>query len=311
LDANCPIIGGGDGVEYPVYYPTTAITINGGSVASVYAGNLGAGSVGSATIIINDGKFLETNAVSCAGLSDFRGISYNNSVGNSDIIINGADSVFENVYGGAMKGIGTVGKARITINSGSVSKLTAGGIGGDVLSSTIVINGGNVESLVGIDDGTVGDIKVIVKGGKILDMTVGATSATKEGSYDYAKLIFRDGEVVTLNAGYSDGILAADKISGEYYTGIIGNEEVAEAIGLKLIKTIDEISDHIEEVAEKVEEVEDKLPASVDFDGKEGKIELENADGETVAAGTFDPIMQWESMGNEEDSTDIIDGVME
>ena len=44
---------------------------------------------------------------------------------------------------------------------------------------------------------------------------------------------------------------------------------------------------------------------------KEGKIELENADGETVAAGTFDPIMQWESMGNEEDSTDIIDGVME
>ena len=247
FDSTYTVCGGGDGTEYAVYYPATCITINSGSVNAICGGNFGEGAVGNSTIIVNGGSFGAWNGPSGGGYAFYNCKNYKNVVGHSEIIINNNDGVIGNVYGACPSGMGSVGTCKITINGGSIQRLTAGGNDGETCYSHVEINGGIISAVQGCNKGHVSNIKIIVRGGLVKKLYAGSETRNGEatGSYDRSELIILGGVVNTISSGTNNNIESADKVSGEYISNVIGNEEVTPSLNMILIDTVEDVSEKL------------------------------------------------------------------
>lgn len=239
------IFGGGDGTEYPVYYESTSIILNDGVVNSICGGNLGNGAVGVATVIMNGGHFNGYNGIGGGGLANYEGKTYKNSVGYANVIVNDSDEKYPIgvVYGGCIGGFGSVGTAKITINGGNISFLTAGGSNGNTSDAEILIDGGTISTVQGCNKGHVNNIKITVKGGDITKLYAGRSVSGDftNATYNKSELNILGGSIYHICAGINNGKEDCKGISGVYVKGVINNEDRAELIGLKLVSTLNDV----------------------------------------------------------------------
>lgn len=217
------IYGGGNGLEKAVYYPTTMITLDSGAVDLVAGGGFGECSVGHATVIVNGGEFRNSGYVSGGG-HDHKGNNYQtNHVGEALVIINNTTDAIEALYGAGCSGLVTVGKATVIVNGGSVKYATAGGSNGYTGMGEIIINGGEIEVLQGVNRGRIDNIDITVNGGTVNKLYAGGetTDTSVNGVFGKAVIKLLGGTISIADCGTDGGIVAnTSKISGEYIKGI-------------------------------------------------------------------------------------------
>ena len=233
---NCVIYGGGNGTdENPAYYPSTYILVKGGKIKNIYGGGLGASVVGHASIIINGGNFTEGV---CGGGAAFSIDSKNhpNIVGDAEVIINDATSIFT-AYGGG-QGEAVVGHVKVIVNGGSVNYLTAGGSNGKTGYGEVEVKGGTVKVLQGCNRGRVENICMTVKGGTVTNLYAGGETGDDNVNAEYmrSELILLDGTITNASSGKNGSSVDAIKVTGKYKNGVV-DEEVAET--LHLTKVLD------------------------------------------------------------------------
>lgn len=245
FDSTYTVCGGGDGLNYAVYYPATCITMNSGTVNAICGGNYGEGAVGNSIIIVNGGSFQGWNGPCGGGYAFHNNQNYKNTVGHSEIIINDNNGVIGNVYGACPCGMGSVGTSKITINGGSIQRLTAGGYDGETCYTYVEVNGGMISSIQGCNRGHVSNIEVLVDAGSITKLYAGAETGNGEanGTYDRCEIIVTGGKITTISSGTNGGVENTDKICGEYVSGIIGNEELAPSLNMVKIGSVEELSE--------------------------------------------------------------------
>lgn len=240
------VYGGGNTMDMPLSFATTALTFNGGTVKAVAAGNRGAGYVGHATVIMNGGSISEQwNGISAGHSYDVVKGEFNQNIGFCEITINGTDGIIGCVYGGTGTGVGHVAHAKVTVNGGEVYYLTAAGSNGHTLEAETYINGGTVKVFQGCNRGTVDNIKLVVNGGKIEKMYAGGeTEDTKvDATYERCELVINGGVVDSLVPGTNGKDETVDKIVGKYADGVIANaEEAAALMSLKKFATVEEVN---------------------------------------------------------------------
>ena len=248
FDSNYTVFGGGNGLEYPVYYPASCITMDSGLVNAISGGNYGAGAVGTTTIIVNGGYFNGWNGVGGGGFAFYNGKTYKNTVGHSEVIINGSDKPIGVVYGGGPCGMSAVGTARVTVNGGGIQYLTGGGSNGETGVADVIINGGVIDIAQGCNRGDVNNISITVNNGIINKLYAGGETedSSVDGTYDISELYIYGGTIHKLSSGTNGGKESTDGISGEYVSGVIDNEEISPSLNLELINNnIDVITENM------------------------------------------------------------------
>lgn len=249
------VYGGGNGIEYPVYYPATCITMDSGSVQQIIGGNYGDGAVGHATIVMNGGSISEQwNGIAGGGVAFVKGTyAYRNLVGSANIIINNTDSIIGTVFGGSGSGYAAVGNANITVNGGEVYYLTAGGSNGVTASGSVTVNGGRVKVLQGCNRGYMNNITIEVNDGTIEKMYAGGETEDTNvtATFVRADLKLNGGTIGTLSVGTSGGVEDASKVFGTYNTNVIANEAtIVPVLGLEKVYSARTITYKLDELEE-------------------------------------------------------------
>ena len=241
FDSDYSVFGGGDGIEFPVYYPAASIIMDSGKVNCVSGGNYGAGAVGNSTIIINGGSFKKWSGVGGGGVAIYNGETYRNTVGHSEIIINGSDEPIGTVYGGTMCGKGAVATSKITMNGGGVQYLTAAGVDGDTGIAEVIMNGGTIDILQGCNCGDVNNIKITSKGGTINQLYAGGEIYDQhiDGTYDVCELYLYGGKINKLSPGTNGTTESKKNITGEYIENVLVDDQEAKDLNLTLIQETD------------------------------------------------------------------------
>lgn len=233
------IYGGGDGEEKTVFYPASCITMNSGYINSIFGGNLRNGTVGTSTVIVNGGSI--KSGVQGGGAA-YRSKSSTNTVGHSEVVINGSDNEILVVYGGG-QGYATVGSTKVTVNGGSINYLTAAGSNGHTGIGEVTVNNGSIKVLQGCNRGTMGNIKLTVNGGSINSVYAGGEvgDSTVTATYTKSEVIINGGTITKASAGTYGGVENADRVSGTYVSNII-DDSMASAMNLSKVTTIEEIA---------------------------------------------------------------------
>ena len=192
------IFGGG---KPGTSYPSSSITMNGGSVHTIFGGGQGTktedATVGSTSIVFNGGRIDNciygggqlsstvntSNIVMNGGTAQFvsgggAATAGSVSVGTADnpayspcrvdqanVTLNGG-SVPVGLFGGG-QGYSSTGSSRVVMNNGNASYVTAGGSNGYTGSSTVAINGGNAAVVQSVNRGSMDSASLIVNGGNI------------------------------------------------------------------------------------------------------------------------------------------------
>lgn len=218
------IYGGGNGLEKPVYYTTTMVTLNSGAVDLVSGGGFGECSVGHATVIVNGGEFRNSGYVTGGG-HDHKGNNYQtNHVGESLVIINNSTDKIETVYGAGCSGLVTVGKATVIINGGSVKYAIAGGSNGYTGMGEIIVNGGEIDIIQGVNRGHIDNISITVNNGLVKKLYAGGETDDKSvnGTIGKANLKLLGGTISSVEIGTDGDVIANPaKISCECVKGLI------------------------------------------------------------------------------------------
>ena len=196
----------------------TSITMNSGKVKNIIAGGLHKSYVTKAKVVVNEGATI-TGGIMGGGASSFKkqcGCEYSNSwysgdakkspckVDETEVIVNGG-KIFM-VYGGG-EGISYTGKAKVSINGGSVNYVTAGGSNGYTGDVTVFINNGTIKEMQSVNRGSMDSSNMEITGGTIEKLYVGgANEDDVTGSIASSSVsISGKAEVTTLDAGKSGG----------------------------------------------------------------------------------------------------------
>lgn len=211
-------------------YPSASITINGGTVDTVYGGGIGSCDVAVTTVVINGGTI--SGNVYGAGFCSNR----DNRVGRSHVVLNNCYGT-PSVYGGG-NGYASVGEALVEVNGGSYNRVAAGGSNGVVQIGKVVVDGGTIQVLHGCGKGMIADLTHEVYGGTINDMQVwsegGDIESTEYPKIQTARIKIHGGVITTLSHGLN--FISGKTITGEYVDGVIGNQDDALAEIPNLVK---------------------------------------------------------------------------
>lgn len=216
---NAIVVGGGNGNSEAKYFEATKIIINGGTLTYVYGGNLGAGLVGSTTIIQNGGTVYDgIYGGSCENATT---LTQSNLVGNVNIELNGGSCL--GILAGSGKGLTSVGKTKIILNDGVVSKLYPSASIGTVGIAEVEITGGIVTEAASVESGYVSCVKWLINGGRIINLFA-ATNGTTNCIGNIEKTIMKlfGGKIDTVNAGTVKATHDAyTRCQGEYDNNIV------------------------------------------------------------------------------------------
>lgn len=259
------IYGGGHGLDRPLFYPCTCITVNGGTVGSIYGGNNERGSVGNSTIIINNAKF-NSNAGVQGGGKGYHNDSAretDNIVGHAEVIINNTENKLLTLYGGGQS-ISVVGSTKVTVNGGTIGWVTAGGSNGYTGIAEVIINDGNITALQGCNRGSVGNIKTTINGGTITAVYGGGETedTSVNGTFVKTELVVNGGTINSIKAGTNNAVEAPEKVFGTYVEGVISKEA---ASAINLVKAEITFDDIIVEGSSLVFKHKNKVVKSIDL----------------------------------------------
>ena len=142
---NVFVVGGGDGRVKGQYYPSSSIVINGGTYQRVFGGSYGAGTVGSATVIMNGG--VVTKGLHGGSMKGSGALVHAGSVGHTKVILNGGTC--QSVLSAGGIDMTDTGYSELVINGGSAVWCYGSGANGTFGASDIRINGGEITHLLG------------------------------------------------------------------------------------------------------------------------------------------------------------------
>ena len=110
------------------------------------------------------------------------------------------------VYGGG-EGISYTGKAKVSINGGSVNYVTAGGSNGYTGEAKVSINDGTIKEMQSVNRGSMDSSNMEITGGTIGKLYVGGADETDVTGLIASSSVSITGkaEVTTLDAGKSGG----------------------------------------------------------------------------------------------------------
>lgn len=219
VPANTIFMGGGDGTEKNVEYPGTSITLNSGTVKSIYGGGLNACTVGTSSIVINGGTV--TEGVLGGGGSDNKGTTEGGgNVASANIVINGGNIYM--VYGGGQN-ITNVGVVDVVIYDGAIYYLTTGGSNGSTGSGEINVYGGTIQVWQAVNRGTLENSVMMLDGGNVVNMyCIGENDRSVTGTVRFSTVSLRHGTVTNLYKG--DQYATGNTVKGEYREGIVTND---------------------------------------------------------------------------------------
>jgi len=215
--------GGGLGTSAKfANYQSSLVIMNGGKVKSIYGGSRAYGSVGVATVVVNNGQLSE----GVLGGGAAPNANELNTVGLANITLNGGSSLV--IYGGGM-GLSTVGKVNMLINGGTHQWVTAGGSNGTTGSADVKVTGGVITCLQAVNRGVIQDATITISGGTITSAYGGGETSDTSVTGKCEKTIFHietsfGGHVYK---GTYGGVEDASRVSGDYIKGSISAEEAA------------------------------------------------------------------------------------
>jgi hypothetical protein len=204
-------------------YTNSNITVNGGYVNNVVGGGLHKSHTVSATIHMNGGKVKGINGGGCSSLTKKCGCEnattwYAGDPKESPCVTEEANIVLLGgtstslVFGGG-EGISYTKKASITVGGTfEAYYLTVGGSNGETTVGSVVVNGGKIKVLQGINRGNMEQINIVVNGGKIESAYAGGEVpfvGTSEkpngndasGSFTKSTMEINGGTITTLSLG--------------------------------------------------------------------------------------------------------------
>lgn len=215
-------------------YPSTKITMNGGTIKNVFGGGLHQSSVTNAEVIINGGKVTGSitgggaNILANSDSSSHTGSNFETVVTNATTTINNGSAY--NVFGGG-EGYSTTNNSTLNINGGTASYVTAGGSNGTTGNANVKITSGQIALLQSVNRGQVSSADVRVLGGTIDKLYVGGETedANVTGAIDAVSLDITGGSIVNnLYIGKSGGQLIGTngnntKVDVDLYLGATVN----------------------------------------------------------------------------------------
>lgn len=223
-DTDLVIVGGGNGRgTEPQNFANTAITLNGGKCRTIFGGNLGNGTIGSANIVVNEGSQVDViyggsagmSFQSEAGLDRYGGVNstfltnqFSRAsrcfVGSVRISINmlPSDVPIVAVFGGGFS-VSDVGSADIRMTGGTIALRSGGSFwhvtnqrammcpgssSGIVGAASFTMYGGYCDMVQAWSRGYTGGAEIIIKGGSVNRLFAGGdtTESANEGSVSTA-----------------------------------------------------------------------------------------------------------------------------
>lgn len=206
---NVGVFGGSHNSDVKV---NTSITMNGGTVRNIIGGGLHKSSVGTAEITINGGTVINVygggydgyvwgsdETCSCANTNTLEKVKDSTvRVDEVAIVVNGGSA--DTIFGGG-GGYNYVGSVSLVINTleGKASYVTAGGSNGYTGTAEVLVGGGEIAVLQGINRGEMEEISMMIQGGKIDRVYAGGetTDPTVTGVFEEAIVML--GESITGN----------------------------------------------------------------------------------------------------------------
>lgn len=245
VDANIRIIGGMHNDATPV---STSITMNGGTVYSIFGGGLHLSKTNKTEITINAGTITSitgggasslTKGCGCAnGATWYSGDPLTSpcQTEEANITINGG-TIKLTVFGGG-EGISNTKTANVTIKGGDLSSawVTAGGSNGNTTTANLTITGGKINVVQGVNRGTMDSIKHIISGGEISKFYMLGETEDKgvtghvEDMKKTTVTVNKGAKIETMDWGQNDGCgYSVGLMNGPWYVcvdnGCVGNQD--------------------------------------------------------------------------------------
>ena len=203
----------------------SSVVINGGTVStSLYGGGLLYTTTNKTNVVVNGGTVYSVLGGGSSSAT-IGGVSY--STGTEDhpedslTRVNEANVIvnggtIDSLWGGG-QGYSYTGNSILTINGNpDINYVTGGGSNGYTGSISVFVNGGTISTLQTVNRGTVDNSEVYISGGTITTLYVGGEDAVDvTGTVNNAVLNILGGTVTNINAGKS-GDLPLDLTKPEY-----------------------------------------------------------------------------------------------
>lgn len=226
FDSNTSIIGGGK----DKHVRSTSITLDSGTVKSIYGGCFGSGTADIVNININGGIIKQ---YLFGGGYPVRTMTTNdNYTAMIAIIINDLGSTLNYLYGGGAD-YASVGSTSITINKGTINNVTLGSKRGSTSIAELTMNGGTINTLKAVEIGRVEQTNTIINDGEITKIYIGGDD-NSTGSINHASYTIKKGKVGSLLPGTNNGssYVVEGLLSGTFASGVVGNEKDLKDLGL-------------------------------------------------------------------------------
>ena len=214
VPANTNVFGGGH--DDDTSYPSSSITVNGGTVRNVVGGGLHKSHVGTSSVVVNGGNLVAVQGGGVAAMTTSCGCTLYSGdatqstcrVDSASVTVNGG-AISSTVYGGG-QGISYTGSATVNILGGDCSTawVTAGGSNGHTGSATVNISGGTVNIVQGVNRGSMNASAVNVTGGTVNKVYAGGETEDSgvTGTVAQAAVSVTGGTVAQLQSGTSGGV---------------------------------------------------------------------------------------------------------
>ena len=246
---------------------SSSIVVNSGNIGIVHGGGYGDGDVSEATIVINGGTF---RGIYGGGKPIVANTGHVNHVGSAKIIINNIEGK-PDVFGGGYS-YANVGSAEVTVNNGDIAYVTAGGSNGFTGYGRVIVNGGSVQCVQGVNRGFVGNADLTVNGGTVAGLYAGVEpGGDASGTIGHANLHALGGTISKVDKGCNNNVADYDTtgiVEGEFCSGVFTDETSATDLGLKKVSvtvTSQTVEDAKQEAIEEAKAYADGVFTIVEF----------------------------------------------
>lgn len=169
---NVRVFGGGHADNSS--YESSNITMQGGTIRSIFGGGLHGSTVTNANVTVIGGTI--TSGITGGGASILANSTCHGTtetqVANTNVVIEGNAKV-EAVFGGGEGTSSDVQSANVAINGGSVNYAIAGGSNGNTYDANLIVTGGNITVMQSVNRGTVNAADMKLTGGTVQKLYVG------------------------------------------------------------------------------------------------------------------------------------------